>query len=304
MWWLLCYNWFNVCFLDSLIGGIADFFGGERANEANSAQAEANRQFQERMSSSAYQRGTADMMAAGLNPMLAYQQGGASSPGGSMPAPMQNTIGSAVHTAMAYRRQSAEVENIKAQTEKTRAETPGAEATSKRLAYELENLVPTQLQSARLDMQIKETEAYVADLKRQFLDGEAPGVRNKQTPADRVARIEQVRTLVFKHFDAEYREMPVEVRRKMADTALKHVEAKYHPYKLVAPAIGAAAGAASALGVGKLLHGYKAMKGAVKSLGSGTGSPAVFRHRRPARAARGGESGYQYTRPQPGPSKY
>lgn len=72
------------------------------AREFNSAEAQKNRDYQERMSNTAYQRAKADMVAAGLNPYLMIGHGGASSPSGSSASSPSASASSARAAATSY----------------------------------------------------------------------------------------------------------------------------------------------------------------------------------------------------------
>lgn len=159
----------SICYIfgidDMIMGGLAmggslmsNLFQGGRQDQAqnfnaqqaaisrdfSAEQAQKQMDFQERMSNTAYQRSMQDMKTAGLNPILAYERGGASSPSGAMasttsassptPPTPADMLGPAVNTAMAHQKMTAELDNIAKDTRLKVAQGDKVDAESKNVA--------------------------------------------------------------------------------------------------------------------------------------------------------------------------
>lgn len=154
-------------FLGGALGGIANAIGGYLSNQNTIAanikmqkdaqkfsreEAVTSRNWSEKMSNTSYQRGMADMRAAGLNPILAADQGGATtpnaamatSPGGSVPK-LANWLGDGVSSALDLYRGIAAVQNVDADTKLKEAQAQQVPAATDKLRAEIENLAGVRL---------------------------------------------------------------------------------------------------------------------------------------------------------------
>lgn len=181
-------------FLSSLLGSVGDIFGGvlgykgqRDANEKNLQIAREQMAFQERMSGSAYQRAVADLQAANLNPMLAYSQGGASTPVGSAPK-MENALGAGVAGAsqaaqalsamQSVQQSQAQTELLRSQRDKTQAETVSNNLHSAKLAAEVDKMRAEQHRTS------SETIPHEYQLERYFADTRVSSARAAESVAN------------------------------------------------------------------------------------------------------------------------
>lgn len=97
--------------LGAIMQGVYNHIENATAMSFNSTEAMRNREWQEHMSNTAYQRAVEDMKKAGLNPILAFQNGGASTPGGSAGTISGATMGAPSSSALGVSRASGFVPN-------------------------------------------------------------------------------------------------------------------------------------------------------------------------------------------------
>lgn len=169
----------------ALIGGGMDLLGGilggsaqKKANKTNIELQRRQQEWEERMSNTAWQRGTQDMLAAGMNPMLAFSQGGASTPSVSA-ATVQpvdaiakgvTSAGSKAAQAITLQQAMANIELTKANTAKTVEEAKVAAVTSANATVR-QNL-EIEEQSRRIDNMI--AGAHLTDAQRKQLEEMLP----------------------------------------------------------------------------------------------------------------------------------
>lgn len=180
--------------LPSLIGGALSNKGQSDANETNvalakdtrdfnAAEAQKNRDFQAEQSASAYQRATSDMQKAGLNPMLAYSQGGAGTPGGSTASAQQARVESTTAQAGQMISNTA---LTRAQLENLQAQTAATAAQAAKTVEETKNIHPEGLR-IEADTRLKKGQFGLNEQQQRHIETQVEELvqRMKRYPLDR-----------------------------------------------------------------------------------------------------------------------
>ena len=159
-----------------LIGGISSAFGAKEQNKAAAAASQKQMDFQERMSNTQYQRSMEDMRKAGLNPILAYKQGGAGTPGGSTYSPInvgQAAVagaGAGATSALALRHYKLEEDQNRATIAKTYSEQYRNDMETGLLLEQTKN-ADTQRKQMQQQIEVNKTDVTSAKAANKLYKG-------------------------------------------------------------------------------------------------------------------------------------
>lgn len=196
--------------IGGIVGGFLGFEGQEDTNETNAMIAAQNRQFQEAMRATQYQTAVTDMKSAGLNPMLAYSQGGAGNLPGST-AVMQNSAAAGISSAM----QALQMANIDEQNKKIRAETENVKADTEVKSEQVPK-VRADAQVSEQTIRLVEEQARKVATEERNLNVERDILKNNVVHTEYRAIREKYETLLTM-FD--YKNLAPEKARQMKATA-------------------------------------------------------------------------------------
>lgn len=163
----------------------------QAAMQFSAEQAQRQMDFQERMANSQYQRGIADMQAAGLNPALAYSQGGAVAPSGAagQSSSGQGAAGSSVSPGRGMTMsEMLEAAGHVAQMKLTKAETENVEADTGKKRAETENIEKStswidRVNESNLGVNAAVIDKYAAEVEDILQSAQAKAIENDFKPA-------------------------------------------------------------------------------------------------------------------------